>query len=69
MKIKESEKKRQILKLCQRTEKTVEYQSDSDTNCNWSSWNGPQRFGKRIERTENQRTNQDYPDYNIVKIG
>ena len=35
----------QILGPCQRTEKTVEYEGQSDTNCSWFTWNCPQETG------------------------
>ena len=34
VKIKETEKKRQILRSCLRTKKAMEYEGNSDTNCN-----------------------------------
>ena len=34
VKIKENQKDRQVLRLCQRTKKTTEHESESD-NCNW----------------------------------
>ena len=36
---------------------------------NLCAWNGPQMLGKEAERAENQRTNRDYQNYSIVKIG
>ena len=47
---KKKRKKRQLLRPCQRTEKAVEHETDGDTNCNWCTWNGPQRIGKRTGR-------------------
>ena len=35
VKLKESEKK--VLRPCLETEKTMEHESDNDTNCNWCS--------------------------------
>ena len=37
-KLKESEKKDKYLDLARELKKAVEHESDSDTNCNWSSW-------------------------------
>ena len=31
----------QIIGSFQRTEKVVEHEGDSDTNCNWVTWNSP----------------------------
>ena len=41
------EKDRQMLGSCQRAEKVVEHESDSDTNCNWCTWNGLQGLVKK----------------------
>ena len=34
-----------------------EHESNDDTNCNWCTWNGPQKLGKGVGRVENRRTN------------
>ena len=34
--------------------KTVEHESNGDTNCNWCTWNSPQKLGKEAGRVENQ---------------
>ena len=62
------QKYRQILGSWQRAEKAVEYEGDSDTNCNWCTWNSLQRLGKESGETENQSKNQSHPNHNIVKI-
>ena len=49
--------------------KTIEYESDSDTNCNWCSRNGQQRIGTRTGGRSNQGASIDHPNYNIYKIG
>ena len=46
----------------------VEHEDDTDTNCSWSPWNGPQKPGKVTEGTEDQRKNQDHLDPSIIKI-
>ena len=33
-----NQKHKQIHGSCQRAEKSVEYESDCDTNCKWSTW-------------------------------
>ena len=38
VKLKESEKKDKYLDLARELKKTVEHESDGDTNCNWCSW-------------------------------
>ena len=40
------QKMRQIIVSCQKVEKAVEHEDDSDTNCAWSLWNGPQKTSK-----------------------
>ena len=30
----------------------MEYESESDTNCSWCTWNGPKRIGKRVWKSE-----------------
>ena len=60
--------KRQVPRPCQRTEKAVEHNDDSDTNHDWLTLNGPQRLGTRTGRVRNRKTNWGYPDYNIVEI-
>ena len=39
----------------------MKHEGDSDTYCNWCTWNNPQRFGKGTERHENKRTGGDLP--------
>ena len=34
----------------------MEHESDSDTSCNWSTWNKPQVFGKGTGGLGNKRT-------------
>ena len=50
-------------------EKTMEYESDDYTNCNWCSWYNHQRIGTWTGRLGNGRTSRDHPNYGIVKIG
>ena len=38
----------------QRTEKTMDHEGDSDTNCCWGAWKPPQKLEKEIEGTGNQ---------------
>ena len=65
LKIKENEKKRQILRSCERTKK---HEGDSDTSCNWCTWNDPQRLSKRVGGVGNQRKSQNHPNYSIVEV-
>ena len=34
----------------------MEHESDGDTNCNWCTWNNPQRIDIRTRRLRNQKT-------------
>ena len=43
----EQQSEKQILGFCQRAEKALEHQGDSDTNCRWCTWNDPQYLGKK----------------------
>ena len=65
VKIKES----QELRPFQKTKKDVEHVGDSDTSCNWPTWNGLQSLGKRTWKVGNNRMNLDYPHYSIVEAG
>ena len=62
-------KERQVFRRCQRSKKAVEHEGDSDTNYNWRTWNGSQRFDKETGRLENRRTNRDHQVHHIVEIG
>ena len=46
VKMKESKKIEKYLDLGRELKKTIGHKSDSDTNCCWSTWNGPQKPGK-----------------------
>ena len=46
----------------------MEHKDNGDTNCNWCTWNNPQKIDKRIRRLRNQRTSRDHADYSIIKI-
>ena len=63
---KRKEKDRQVFGSCQRAEKVVEHEGDSDANCSWCSWNGSSR--KEIRGNGDLEKNQDHPDSSIVKI-
>ena len=68
VKLKESEKKDKYLDLIREQKKTMEYESDSDTNCNWCTWYNHKGFDKETGELGNKRTSRDYPNYNIIKI-
>ena len=46
----------------------MEHEVDGDTNCNWCTWNNPQRVGTWTGGFENKRTREDHPNYSIIKI-
>ena len=39
----------------------------SDTNCNWYTWNDPQRLGKGAGEVRNRRMSRDHLNYGIVE--
>ena len=47
----------------------LEQEGDSDINHSLSTWNGPQRLGKKSGGIWNPRKNQHYTDHSIVQIG
>ena len=64
---KENGKWDKYLDLAREQKKSMEYEGDSDTNCNRCAWNNPQRFGKGTRKLKNQRTRRDHPNYSIIK--
>ena len=69
VKLKESEKKHKYRDFAEELKKTMEQESDRDTNCNWCSWYSHQRIVTRTGRFGNKRTSGNYPNYSIVEIG
>ena len=70
VKLKESEKRDEYLPRPRlRTEKTMEYESNGDTNCNWHAWYSHQRIDKETRGIGNMRTTGNHPNYSIIKIG
>ena len=43
--------------------------TDDYTNCNWCSWNSPQKIDTRNGGHRNKRTSGDDPNYYIIEIG
>ena len=62
-------KDRQILGTFPRTKNSVELGSQSDTNCNWNTWNGSKKTWKKPGGIGNLRKNQDHLDRSIDDIG
>ena len=46
----------------------MKHEGDGYVNCNWCTWNNPQKIDNRIRRLKNQKTKRDYQDYCISKI-
>ena len=65
---KERMKDSQILTSCQRVEKAVEYEVDSNINCDCCTWKSSERLRKETGSNENQRKNQNNSDHSIIKI-
>ena len=61
-------KKYNYLDFTSEQKKGREHEGDSDTNCNWCTWNYPERIEKETRRYENQRTSGDHPGYSVIKI-
>ena len=51
------------------TEKTMEHESDSNTNCNRYARYSHQMISKGIRIIENKNTSGDHPNDSTVKIG
>ena len=56
------------LNLDRELKKTMEYESDSDTDCCWGTRYSYQRIDKGTEGLGNKRTSGDYPNYSIAAI-
>ena len=65
----ENEKRDKYLDLARELKKTVERESDGDTNYNWCSWYRYERIDTETEGFGNMRTSGDHPEYSIVEIG
>ena len=67
VKLKESEKTDKYLDLARETEKTIKYESDSDTECNWCTWYSNQKFDTGTWGLGNERTSGDHRNKSVVK--
>ena len=47
----------------------MEHKANGDTNCDWCTWNDPQRLGKRAGGVGNRRTRGDNQNYCFVEVG
>ena len=55
--------------LARKLKKTMEHESDGNTNCNRCTWYSHQRINKGTGGLGNKRTSGDHPNYSIVEIG
>ena len=68
--LKEDEKEDKYLNLAREMKKkTVEHETEGNTNCNWCSWYSYQRIGTRTGELGNKRTSGDHLSYSISEIG
>ena len=61
------ENKRKRKNLAKELKNAADHKDDSDTNSNWYTWNGSQKYGKKRD-TDSLEKNQDYPVLVTVKI-
>ena len=66
---KKSEKKNKYLDLARELKKTMEHESDSDTNCNRCARYSHQRIGGGTGGLGNNRTSGDLTNCSIIEIG
>ena len=69
VKLRGSEKRDKYLDLQENFKKTIEHESDQDTNCNMHVLYSPQKNFTGIGGLGNKRTRRDYPNYTIFEIG
>ena len=68
-KIERMQKEGYISRACLVTEKTVEHESDYNTNCNWCSWNSHQRIDIRTGGPGKNGIGKDCPNCSIIEMG
>ena len=69
VKIKENEKRDRYLNLARELKtkkKAMEQEGYGDTNCNWRTWNNPQRGLKELKIGGRAEI---HPNYSIVEVG
>ena len=54
IKLKESEKRNKYQDIARELKQYIKYIGGGDTNCNWCTWNNPQRIGKEVRRRVNK---------------
>ena len=55
--------------LARKLKKTMEHESDHDTNCNWRARYSHQRISQGTGRLGKKNVSGDYPNDSTVKIG
>ena len=68
VKLKGSEKKDKYLVRAREQKKTMEHESDADTNRNWCACYNHDRIDNGTRGLENKSTSGDHPNYIIIKI-
>ena len=68
LKLKENEKRDKYADLARELHKTMKHKDDGDTNCNWCTWNNPERIGNRTERHGKKRMSGGHLDCSIIKV-
>ena len=67
LKVKESEKRDKCQDLARELKKkTMEHESDGDTNCDWCVRYSQQSIGTETRRLGNKRTGRDHLKYSII---
>ena len=61
-------KKDKSLDLARELKKDMEQEGIGDANCNWYTWNDPQRLRKRAGGIGNRRMSEDYLNYSIAEV-
>ena len=68
VKLKERKKEDKYLDLAREMKKTMEHESNGDTNYNWHSQYSHQRIGTVTGGIGNKRMSRDHPNYSIDEI-
>ena len=68
VKLNSSDKRNKFLDFARELKKTMEYESDGVTNCNWQTRYSPQKFGTGTGGFGNERTSGYHLSYCIVDV-
>ena len=61
-------KRKEITEILQENWKTIQHESDGDSNCNWCTWYSQQNNCTETGRHGNKRRSGDHPNDSIIKI-